>query len=144
LGWIIISALVLGVLWETRTETRDSEARKPCFIVPAQTQWTSAQRLSPENKGLSPYVPLQARYRGNKIEKQGFYASASALLPLVLHDLLHVWILLVLSLCCAIPSPLLLYQNTGLSVSLLVLLPATSFPRFEAWTHLGSKSIILI
>jgi hypothetical protein len=27
------------MLWETPTETWDSEARKQCFIVPAQTQW---------------------------------------------------------------------------------------------------------
>uniref|UniRef100_A0A8C0XIX4 RAVE complex protein Rav1 C-terminal domain-containing protein n=1 Tax=Castor canadensis TaxID=51338 RepID=A0A8C0XIX4_CASCN len=42
-------------------------SRKQCFIVLAQTQWTHVQRLSPENKGVSPYVPLQAGYRGNKI-----------------------------------------------------------------------------
>jgi hypothetical protein len=46
-------------------ETRDSEAnsRKQHFIVPAQTQQTHVQRLSPENKGISPYIPLQAGYR---------------------------------------------------------------------------------
>jgi hypothetical protein len=31
--------------------------------VPAQTQWTPVQRLSPKNKGVSPYIPLQAGYR---------------------------------------------------------------------------------
>jgi hypothetical protein len=30
------------------------------FIVPAQNQWTRVQRLSPANKGVSPYVPWQA------------------------------------------------------------------------------------
>jgi hypothetical protein len=61
--------LTLPVLGETRTETWDSEAGKQCFIVPTQTQWTHIQRLNTENKGvsLSPYVPLQAGYRGNKI-----------------------------------------------------------------------------
>jgi hypothetical protein len=54
-----------------------------------------------------------------------FHSSAKCPLSLVLRDLLHVWILYVLSLCYAIPSTLLLYQDTGLSVSLLVLLPAT-------------------
>jgi hypothetical protein len=50
-------------------EIGDSEAisRKQRFIVPAQSQRTPVQRLSPENKGVSPYVPLQAGYRGKKI-----------------------------------------------------------------------------
>jgi hypothetical protein len=36
------------------------------FIVPVQTQQTRVQRLSPENKGVSPYIPLQAGYRNKK------------------------------------------------------------------------------
>jgi hypothetical protein len=36
------------------------------FIVPAQTQQTHVQRLSPKNKGVSPYIPLQAGYRSKK------------------------------------------------------------------------------
>jgi hypothetical protein len=47
-----------------------------------------------------------------------------ALLSLVLYDLLHIWNFWILSLCYAIPFPLLLYQNTSLPVSLLFLLPA--------------------
>jgi hypothetical protein len=39
--------------------------------VLAQTQRTHVQRLSPDNKGGSPYVPLQLGCRDNKIEKQG-------------------------------------------------------------------------
>jgi hypothetical protein len=58
-------------LLETQTERRDSKARKQHFIVPAQTQGTPVQRLSPKNKGLSPYILLQADYRCNKIKKQG-------------------------------------------------------------------------
>jgi hypothetical protein len=57
---------IVIVLWETQIETRDSEARKQRFIVPAQTQQIGVQTLSPKNKGVSPYVPLQAGYRGNK------------------------------------------------------------------------------
>jgi hypothetical protein len=34
--------------------------------VPAYTQWTRVQRLSPKNKGVSPYIPLQAGYRSKK------------------------------------------------------------------------------
>jgi hypothetical protein len=41
-------------------------SRKQHFIVSAQTQWTRVRRLSPENKEVSPYIPLQAGYRSKK------------------------------------------------------------------------------
>jgi hypothetical protein len=41
-------------------------SRNQCFIVPAQTQWTHVQRLNLENKGVSPYILLQAGYRSKK------------------------------------------------------------------------------
>jgi hypothetical protein len=49
-------------------EIQDSEAnsRKKHFIVPTQTQWTHVQRLNPENKGVSPYIPFQADHRRKK------------------------------------------------------------------------------
>jgi hypothetical protein len=59
-------ALELVLLQETQTETWDSKARKQSFIVQAQTQQTHVQRLSPENKWVSPYIPLQAGDRSNK------------------------------------------------------------------------------
>jgi hypothetical protein len=34
--------------------------------VLVQTQWTHVQRLSPENKVVSPYIPLQAGYKNKK------------------------------------------------------------------------------
>jgi hypothetical protein len=40
-------------------------SRKKHFIVSAQTQQTRVQRLSPENKEVSPCVPLQANARFN-------------------------------------------------------------------------------
>jgi hypothetical protein len=67
--------------------------------------------LSPENKGVSPSIPLEAGYRGKKKKKSktkkakfnpytvicnsiGYCTLVlSALLPLVLCDLLHAWIL---------------------------------------------------
>jgi hypothetical protein len=55
------------MLWETGTETWDSEMRKQGFILPAQMP-VECPKLSPENKGVLPYVPLQASYRGNKIK----------------------------------------------------------------------------
>jgi hypothetical protein len=47
---------------------------------------------------------------------------------LVLRDLPHVQIFQVLSLCCAIPASLLLYQDSGLVCFPLIFLPATLFP----------------
>jgi hypothetical protein len=41
-------------------------SRKQHFIVPAQTEWSCVQRLSPENKEVSPCIPLQAGYRSKK------------------------------------------------------------------------------
>jgi hypothetical protein len=43
----------------------------------------------------------------------------------VLHDLPHIQISQVLSLCCAIPISLLLYQDSGLVYFLLILLHAS-------------------
>jgi hypothetical protein len=40
--------------------------KKQCFIVPAQTQQTRVQRLNLENKGVSPYISLQASHRNKK------------------------------------------------------------------------------
>jgi hypothetical protein len=45
------------------TEATQQEAT---FIVQAQTQGTRVQRLSPENKDVSPYIPFQAGYRSKK------------------------------------------------------------------------------
>jgi hypothetical protein len=41
-------------------------SRKQCCIVLAQTHQTRVQKLNPENKGVSPYIPLQAGYRSKK------------------------------------------------------------------------------
>jgi hypothetical protein len=88
------------LLWEIRTETWDTETRKQRFIVLAQTY---VQRLSPENKGVSPYIPLQAGNKGKKPRLNPYMVTCnsvdyftlvlSAPLPLVLRDPLHVWIL---------------------------------------------------
>jgi hypothetical protein len=127
---------VLDEIW-------DSEAisRKQRFIVPARTQWTHVQRLSPENKGVSPYITLQAGYRN---KKQGLihiwlYLILLATLSqcyvtfpsLVLRDLPHVQISQVLSLCYAVPTSLLLSQDSGLVcffLFFLILLPAAIQP----------------
>jgi hypothetical protein len=67
------------MLWEFASWDTGLEAisRKQHFIVLAQTQWTHVQRPSPDNKGVSPYRPLQAGYRS---KKQG---------------LIHIWLYLI-------------------------------------------------
>jgi hypothetical protein len=111
-----------------RYGTLEAISRKQHFIVPAQTQKTHVQRLRPENKGVSLYVSLQAGYRS---KKQGLihiwlYLILLATFPsLVLHDLPHVEIAQVLSLCYAKPTSLLLSQDSGLVCFLLILLSAT-------------------
>jgi hypothetical protein len=59
---------VMLVLWESQTGIRTLRkvSRKQHFIVLAQTQQTHVQRLSPKNKKVSPYMPLQAGYRSKK------------------------------------------------------------------------------
>jgi hypothetical protein len=49
-----------------RYETLRQFSRKQHFILLAQIQQTRVQRLSPKNKGVSPYIPLQAGYRSKK------------------------------------------------------------------------------
>jgi hypothetical protein len=66
---LLFLPLVL-LLWEARTETQDTEARKQQFILQAQTQGTCVQRLSPENKGVSPYISLQTGCRGKNKNKK--------------------------------------------------------------------------
>jgi hypothetical protein len=57
-----------------RYKTLRQFSRKQCFITPAQIQRTHVQMLCPKNKGVSPYVHLQAGYR---CKKQG---------------LIHIWL----------------------------------------------------
>jgi hypothetical protein len=54
-------------------------SRKQRFIVPAQTQPTCVQRLSPENKGISPYVSLQAGYRSKKQSSSHIWLHVTSL-----------------------------------------------------------------
>jgi hypothetical protein len=121
-------------LWESQAEIRTLRqfSRKQRFIVPTQTQRTHVQRLSPKNKGVSPYIPCkqvaEQKARSNPCiiiyNFIGYFTLVLHDFPLpVLHDLLHVQIPQVLSFCNAIPTSLLLYQNSGLVCFLLVLLP---------------------
>jgi hypothetical protein len=54
---------LLPVLRESPTETWDTKAFQEAivFSLLAAAQQIHIQRLSPENKGASPYIPLQAK-----------------------------------------------------------------------------------
>jgi hypothetical protein len=115
-------------LQESEAEIQDTEAdeQEATFIVLAQTQRTPVQRLSPENKGVSPYMHLQAGYRSKKVKLNPHMTACDSIgyfISPVLCDF-HVSILQVLSLSFVIPSPHLIIR-TQLSLSLLVPLPAT-------------------
>jgi hypothetical protein len=126
---------------------RDTEAisGKQCFIVPAQTQQTRVQRLSPQNKGSHL---MQAGYRSKKqgLIHVGLYLILLATLPwcygtfpsLVLPDLPRVQISQVLSLLCR-PYSLLLCQDSGLVCFLLILLPATMAGGMPQQEHIGKR-----
>jgi hypothetical protein len=91
-------------------------SRKQHFIVPAQTEWSCVQRLSPENKEVSPCIPLQAGYRSKKQSSTHTWLHVTSLaisIPPVLCDLFYVLIFLsFISLLChtfSLPH----YQNTA-------------------------------
>jgi hypothetical protein len=82
------------VLWESRTQTRDTKAfQEAVFIsVLAAAQQIHIQRLSPENKGVSPYIPLHADYGSKKqgLTHKWLHVTLLATSLPVLTDLLHV------------------------------------------------------
>jgi hypothetical protein len=119
-------------------EIQDSEAisRKQCFIVehrlrdlcPKAEPWeqrgltlyTLAIRLQKEKARFNPYMVI--------FKFIGYFILVLLTFPsLVLCDLPYLQISQVLSLCCAIPTSLLLSQFSGLVCFLLILLPATLF-----------------
>jgi hypothetical protein len=62
-----------------RYRTLREFSRKQLFIVPAQTQQTRVQRLSPKNKGVSPFIPLQASYRSKKARSNPYMVIYNSL-----------------------------------------------------------------
>jgi hypothetical protein len=95
-----------------RNGTLRQFSRKQHFIVLAQTQWTRVQRLSPENKGVSPYIPLQAGYRSRKQSSTYIWLHVT---PLAISSPQCSGTFMVqffISLLCH-PFPLPQYQNTA-------------------------------
>jgi hypothetical protein len=56
------------MLWDIQAGKWDTKAfQEPIFIsLWAAAQQIHIQRLSPKNKGVSPYIPLKAGYRSKK------------------------------------------------------------------------------
>jgi hypothetical protein len=69
-------------------------SRKQTF-VPAQNQRLHVQRLSPENKGISLYIPLQVGYRSKKAKFNPYMIACDFIgyfIPPVLCDLFYILI----------------------------------------------------
>jgi hypothetical protein len=86
------------------------------------TLYTFASRLEKQKARSNPYVVMYNSIGYFTLELRNFSPSP------VLHDHLHVQISQILSLCYAIPTSLLLYQNSGLVCFLLILLPVHHSP----------------
>jgi hypothetical protein len=102
-----ISKLRYGTLWQF--------SRKQHFIVPTQTQWTCIQRLSPKNKEVSPYIPLQAGYRSKEQSSTHIWLHVTSLaIPFLQYYVIFFMFQFFKFYLSALP-PLSLpyYQNTA-------------------------------
>jgi hypothetical protein len=105
------------------------------FYCASTDSANSCPKTEPRNKGVSPYIPLQAGYRSKKQDLIHIWLYLILLATLcycyvtfpflVLRDLSRVQISQVFSLCYVIPTSLLLFQDSGLVCFFLMLLPAT-------------------
>jgi hypothetical protein len=100
------------------------------FIVLTQTQRTHVHRLSPQNKGVSPHIPLQAGYRSKKQSSThiGLHVTSLAISfpQCYVTFFMFQFFKFYLSALPSLPPASL--SEHSLSVSLLALFPATSFP----------------
>jgi hypothetical protein len=99
------------------------------FIVLTQTPQTHVQRLSPENKEVSPYTPSQAGYRSKKQSATHLWLHETSLVISFSQCYVTLMLQLFKFYLSALPSlPLVSSSEHSLSVSFLVPFPATSFP----------------
>jgi hypothetical protein len=126
---LLLLSQALTLLWDIQAGKWDTKAFwEAMFIsVLVAAQQIPIQRLSSENKGALPYIPLQAGYRSKK------------------QSLTHIW-LLVISLATSSSV-----RHDHFQVQFKFQFPAMSSSPphfitspFDAWTYIGSKSIILI
>jgi hypothetical protein len=112
-------------------------SRKQRFIVPAQIQQTHVQRLSPKNKKVTPYIPLQAGYRSKKQNSTHIWLHVTSLAVSFLHCYGTFFVFPIFKFLSAFLFLLLAsLSDHSLSVSLLVLL----YAKVE---HLHSKHEVL-
>jgi hypothetical protein len=113
-----------------RYRTLRQFSRNQHFIVPEQTQWTRVQRLSPENKGVSPCILLQAGCRSKKQSSTHIWLHVTSLAisfpQCYVTFFMFQFFKFYLSALPSLPPASL--SKHSLSVSLLVLLPGTLFP----------------
>jgi hypothetical protein len=135
-------------IWEENLDNliyNSIKKNKLCCIVPAQTQWTRVQRLSPENKEVSPYIPLQAGYRSKRQSSTHRWLHVTSLATSFSQSYVTFMFQFFKFYHSALPSPppgsLSEHQPVCFSSGPP---PCYIIPPFDAWTHLGSKSIILI
>jgi hypothetical protein len=104
-------------------------SRKQHFIMPAQTQWSHVQRLSPEYNEVSPYIPLQAGYRSKKQSSAHKWLHVTSLAISFPRGYVTFFMFQFFKFyLSAMPSlPPASLSEHSLSVSFLVLLPAASF-----------------
>jgi hypothetical protein len=85
---------IAQLLWDFQAGKWDTKAfKEEIFIsMPATAKQIHIQRLSPENKGVSAYIRLQASCKSKKegLTHIWLHATLLATLPLVLRDLLHI------------------------------------------------------
>jgi hypothetical protein len=108
------------MLLDSLKETWDTKAFQEAIFIsmPAVGQQIHIQRLSSENKGVSPYIPLQAGYRSKKQGLTHIWLHGNYWL---LHPQCYVtfFTFRFLSFTCLLchPLPLLHFQNPDLLVS---------------------------
>jgi hypothetical protein len=95
-----------------------------CFFVLTQTQQARVQRLSPENKEVSSYIPLQAGYRSKRQSSTHIWLHVTSLAVSLPQGYVTFFMFqffkFYLSVLPSLPPATL--SEYSLSVSLLVLL----------------------
>jgi hypothetical protein len=107
-----------------RYRTLRQFSRKQCFFVLTQTQQARVQRLSPENKEVSSYIPLQAGYRSKRQSSTHIWLHVTSLAVSLPQGYVTFFMFqffkFYLSVLPSLPPATL--SEYSLSVSLLVLL----------------------
>jgi hypothetical protein len=116
------------MLWESQAEIWDTDAdqllRSNVLLCQHRTSRLLCKGWAPKTKESLLIYPCKQSIYGYIQSYRLLYPSVTFPSPVPCNPL-HIPIPQVLSLCYAIPTSLLLYQNSGLDCFLLILLPAT-------------------